>query len=107
MLTKRTAAQRVKDFAAEIKESGLELRKVILFGSYASGKPHEWSDIDVALVADEFTGDGFRDAGLFSRINNKKSYIPIEARTFPTDYFKKGDPFIDEIRRTGIEIKLD
>ena len=107
MLTKNAAAKKVKNFAREVKESGVRLRKVFLFGSYASGKPHSWSDIDVALVADEFTGDGFKDAGLFSRINNKKPYILIEAKTFPTAYFKKGDPFISEILKTGLEISIE
>lgn len=107
MLTKRTAIERVKNFANDVKASGLHLRKVILFGSYAADRQHQWSDIDIALVADEFTGNGFDDANYFVRINNKKPYILIEAKTYPTGYFKKGDPFIDEIKRTGIEIKLD
>ena len=107
MLTKRIAIERVKNFAGEIKQTGVHLRHVILFGSYAQNKQHKWSDVDVALVADEFTGIGFNDADFFARINNKKNYIIIEPRTYPTSYFKKGDPFIDEIKRTGIEIKLD
>lgn len=106
MLTKKSAIETVKNFAREVKESGVHLYKVILFGSYAFGKPHKWSDIDVVLVADEFTGTGFDDAAYFARINNKKPYIRIEAKTFPTPYFKKGDPFIDEIKKTGIEIDV-
>ena len=106
MLTQKTAIERVKGFALEIKRSGVHLTKVILYGSYASGKPHRWSDIDVALVADEFTGNGFDDSAYFARINNKKPYLLIDAKTFPADYFKKGDPFIEEIERTGVEIKV-
>ena len=106
MLTKKTAIERVKNFALELKAGGLRLRKVILFGSYTRNRQHEWSDIDVALVADEFTGIGFDDAKFFSSVNIKKPYILIEAKTYPTGYFKKGDPFIDEIKRTGIEIKV-
>jgi len=106
MLTKRTAIERVKEFAGEVKASGLHVRKVFLYGSYAMNRQHKWSDIDVALVADEFTGIGFDDSAYFARINNKKPYISIEVKTFPPDYFKKGDPFIDEIIKTGIEIKV-
>jgi uncharacterized protein len=107
MLTKRTAINRVKQFAREIQSNGLHLHKVILFGSYAANKQGEWSDIDVALVADEFTGMGYYDRAYFSRINTKKPYIIIETKTFPPSYFKKGDPFIDEIKHTGIEINID
>ena len=28
----------------------------------------------------------------------------IEAKTYQTDYFRKGDPFTDEIQKTGILI---
>lgn len=107
MLTQKTAIDRVTKFAHEVKKTGLHLRKVILFGSYATNKQHKWSDIDVALVADEFCGVGFIDIDHFVRISIKKPYILIEPKTYPTSYFKKGDAFIDEIKRTGIEIKLD
>ncbi len=107
MLTRKTAIERVRNFAIELKSGGLHLRSVILFGSYAYNKQTEWSDIDVAIVADEFTGDGFNDARYFARINNKKPYILIETSTYSTNSFKKGDPFIEEIKRTGIPIKLD
>ncbi len=106
MLNQKSAIERVKNFASEVMQSGVKLNRVILYGSYANGKPHTWSDIDVALVADEFTGHGFDDTAYFARINNKKPYLLIEAKTFPTAYFKNGDPFIDEIKRTGIAIEI-
>lgn len=107
MLTQRTAIERVKNFAREVKATGLHLRRVILFGSYARNKPHKWSDIDVVLVADEFTGIGFNDADYFARINNKKQYIIIEAKTYSLSHLEKGDdPFLDEIMQTGIEVKI-
>jgi hypothetical protein len=39
---------------------------------------------DVGPVEDEFIGTGFDNAAYFGRINNKKPYILIEAKTFPT-----------------------
>ncbi len=30
------------------------IKKPILFGSYANGKPHKWSDIDISLVSPDF-----------------------------------------------------
>jgi len=106
MLTRNAAIKTVKDYAKEINEVGVNLRKVILFGSFAKGTQHEWSDIDVALVADDFTGVGILDTPRFSRINLQKPYIRIEPITYPTDYFQESDPFIEEIKKTGIEITL-
>jgi len=106
MLTRNSAIIRVRNYAKEIKKQGVDLRKVILYGSFAKGTQHKWSDIDVALVADDFSGVGILDIPRFSRLNLKKPYIRIEPRTYPTDYFNEGDPFIEEIKNTGIEIML-
>jgi len=104
MLTRNAAIKTVRNYAEEINKQGVNLRKVILYGSFAKGTQHEWSDIDVALVADDFTGVGILDTPRFSRINLQTPYIRIEPKTYPTDYFQESDPFIEEIKNTGIEI---
>ena len=104
MLDRDVAIGIVHDYAREIQSRGVNLRNVILYGSFAKGTQHEWSDIDVALVADEFTGFAFDDCDLFPYVGIKKPYIRIEAKTYPTDYFQESDPFIEEIKNTGIEI---
>jgi predicted nucleotidyltransferase len=104
MLARSAAIKTVRNYAKEINEHGVNLRRVILFGSYARGTQHEWSDIDVALVADDFTGVGFLDRQRFSAIGIKTPYYIIEPKTYPTDYFAESDPFIEEIKKTGIEI---
>jgi predicted nucleotidyltransferase len=102
MVTQQAVIEEVKEFAKEIKALGLHLRKVYLFGSFAQNQQQEYSDIDVALVADEFVGIGFDDIDLFGKALIK--HILIQPKTYPTAYFEKGDPFIDEIKRTGIVI---
>ena len=104
MLNRDAVIEIVRNYAQDIKLQGVNLRTVILYGSFAKGTQHEWSDIDVALVADEFTGLYFNDSNLFSFITIKKPYIRIEAKTYPTEYFNHGDPFINEIIKTGIRI---
>ena len=104
MLTRNDAIEIVRNYAHDVESRGVNLRTVILYGSFAKGTQHEWSDIDVALVADEFTGFTFNDKKLFPYVGIKKPYIRIESKTYPTDYFKDGDPFIEEIKKTGIKI---
>jgi len=104
MLTQNAAIEIVGNYAREVEAHGVHLSAVIMYGSFAKGTQHEWSDIDVALVADEFTGVGFIDKKLFPYIGIKKPYIRIETNTYPTEYFQKGDPFIEEIKKTGIVI---
>ena len=104
MLTQDAVIETVRNYARDIEAKGVHLRTVILYGSFAKGTQHEWSDIDVALVADEFTGLTFNDCKLYSGLGIRKPYIRIEEKTYPTDYFQEGDPFINEIKKTGIKI---
>jgi hypothetical protein len=104
MLDRNAAIGIVRNYARDIETHGVHLRTVILYGSFARGTQHEWSDIDVALVADEFTGLP-EDHNLFPYMGGiRKPYTLIEAKTYPTDYFQQGDPFIEEIIKTGIKI---
>ena len=104
MLDRNVVIETVRNYAHDIETCGVNLRTVILYGSFAKGTQHEWSDIDVALVADEFTGFAFNDHDLFPYIGIKKPYIRIETKTYPTDYWRQGDPFINEIKKDGIVI---
>ena len=105
MLTREDVITKIHSFIDEITLGGLRLDRVILFGSYAKNQQRECSDIDVMLVSDMFTGVGFIDRKLFSKINIKKEFMDIETKTYPSKYFEQGDPFIDEILKTGIEVK--
>ena len=54
-----------KDFALELVRRYKEIiaphfdseMKVMMFGSYANGHPHEWSDIDVAVIVPKVNKD--------------------------------------------------
>jgi len=104
-LTKKTAINTVNAFIVACGRSNITFKKVILFGSVASGNNSKYSDIDVALVSDVFTGNPFADWHLLSPANIK--FSNIEPHPFTTDYFEKGDPFVDEIKRTGITIQAE
>ena len=94
----------VRRFAEEVKNQGVQLRRVILFGSHATGQAREWSDVDIALVADDFIGVSFEDIKRFIDVTIQKPYFQFEFHTFNTTDFEKGDPFVDEIKRTGIAV---
>lgn len=107
MLSRENTIKLVQSFAREIKGTGINLKKVYLYGSYAKNEQKEFSDIDVAIIADEFTGFGFEDIKYFVNIHLKKNYYLIQPKTYPPEYFEKGDPFIDEIKKTGIGIDFE
>jgi len=93
----------LKDFASQIHLCGVDLKRVILYGSYAKNKQTKYSDIDVALVADEFSGVPSEDVKLFLKAMRK--HYMVQAQTYNTkDFTPENDPFVEEILRTGIEI---
>ncbi|MEO5569422.1 MAG: nucleotidyltransferase domain-containing protein [Bacteroidia bacterium] len=104
MVTQQSAIKTVNAFINEVKAEGVQLKKVILFGSIARNQQQEYSDIDVALISDQFVGVGFVDIPLF--IKALRNHFIIQPKTFSSMDFEEGDAFTDEIKRTGIEIKV-
>lgn len=102
MLTKESAISTINEFISACNQKNITFNKVILFGSVANGKSTENSDIDLALVSEQFSGNPFSDWHLLSPINIK--FSEIEPHPFTLQYFEESDPFIEEIKRTGIEI---
>ncbi|MFH1664919.1 MAG: nucleotidyltransferase domain-containing protein [Candidatus Omnitrophota bacterium] len=44
----------IRDFAASLKLKGIKVNRLILYGSYAAGKPGRDSDIDIAVISSSF-----------------------------------------------------
>lgn len=84
------------------KDHNFNLQKAILFGSFAKNAQHEYSDIDLALWSDDFSGVSFLDYKLFTVIKfQNKAFSDIECHTFS---FAQPNPFENEILKTGILI---
>ncbi len=81
----------------------ISIKGVYLFGSYAKGNAHKYSDIDLALVSDNFEGSRFFDK---KRINEflVKTTTDFEIHPYKTEESTEDDPFVAEILRTGIKI---
>jgi predicted nucleotidyltransferase len=102
MVDRTAAIGMVKDFVIQCKHQNVSFDKVILFGSVLNNTANEDSDIDVLLVSDQFGLNKWENLGLIARVNKK--FYQIEPHTFPTSYYLKGDPFLDEIKKNGLEI---
>ena len=93
----------IDNYLASLKENNIPIKQAILFGSYARGNYHEWSDIDLALVSDIFEGNRIDDRGKIRRITLRVS-SDIEVLPYPPEDFNSDDPFVKEIMETGIRI---
>lgn len=78
-----------------------DLDKVYLYGSYAKNTNKTDSDIDVAIIVNQLTGDYFSTTPILWKLRRQ-----IDDRIEPILLEKGNDKsgFIDEIQRYGIEI---
>jgi len=77
--------------------------KAYIFGSSARGKRHKWSDIDLAIVSPDFSGDKFEDSKIFFPIILQVNRS-IEVHPFRPEEFTPDNPFVEEILKTGIRV---
>jgi predicted nucleotidyltransferase len=69
MVTKETAIETAKLFIKDCISNGLTFHKVLLFGSAAKDETHDWSDIDLLMISDQFGENIFENLKLYSKIN--------------------------------------
>ena len=98
MVTTKTLESRIQGLAKDLKTAGFAPSKIMLFGSYVSGKANELSDIDVAVWAKGFSGTRVLDIEKIASIVSK--YPMIEVHTFSSDD-NSINPFTEEILKTG------
>jgi predicted nucleotidyltransferase len=75
-----------------------------LFGSYATGKANQWSDIDVAIISDKLKKDWNKNEDVLWKYT-----IGVDSRIEPIgftvkDFQDECDPMVYEIKKTGIKI---
>lgn len=93
--------KKVKSYKALLKDY-FDIDSVYLYGSYTQGSAHEDSDIDVAIIVNHLSGDYFSTIPLAWKLRSK-----IDNRIEPIIFEKEKDEsgFLDEILKTGVEIK--
>lgn len=96
----------VKEYGEFLKKSGIKVDSLIVYGSHAKGNVKPWSDIDVCVVSSRFGKDWWREESLVTR-KTVEINPAIEAVTYsPKDLAEKYDPLADQIRKTGIKVKI-
>ena len=100
---KSSIRKAIKNYIEALRNHGIPVNEVILFGSCVRGAIKEESDIDVAIVSNAFSGDRFEDrrriVPLRRGIDNRIEPIPLTPEAFAS-----GGNLIDEIKKTGIRI---
>ncbi len=87
-----------------LKEKGIDISKVILFGSHAKGMAKPDSDIDLAIVSSQFGINNWKEMVLLRKIALEID-SHIEPLPFsPKDIEDRYSTLSDEIRKYGVEL---
>ena len=91
----------VKRYVAAVSEK-FDIEAVYLFGSYAKGTNHENSDIDIAIVVKSEVNS----FDLMVEMMFLTQYIDLRIEPHPIklEDFESGNPFVDEIKNTGLKV---
>jgi len=81
-----------------------DIRRVILFGSYAKGTYTNDSDIDLAIIMNNVTDRIDIQAELMKL--RRKVDLRIEPHPFDYSDFNHNDPMVDEILKYGINLEV-
>src|SRR4030042_5057928 len=99
---RREIKEIVIQFARRLGELGVEVSQIILYGSYAKGKPKDYSDIDIAVVSPTFEKlDIFKRQEILS-IAHHGFDEPIEPIGLTPDQIKERKGLVREILVTGV-----
>lgn len=100
-----TIKSALSDYVANLSQD-INIRAAVLFGSYATGRWHQDSDIDLAIFSDDFAKMDRVEALTFLLNKATPYHLDIQPLAYDNDDFEheSDNPFIHEIMTTGIKI---
>lgn len=93
----------VREYIQLLRKNNIRVDRAILFGSYASGKAREDSDIDVAIISPDLGRDRIEEMVVLKKLAEQVDY-DLSPRPYSMDQYrnaKRGDFLHDEIIRKG------
>ena len=104
-MAKREVIEIIKRYGERLKEQGINFQKIILFGSYAANAENRDSDIDIAVVSQDFGKDRFKERVMLTKIafyvDARIEPHPVNLKEFTGNSWQT---IIHEIKSKGIEV---
>ena len=103
-MAKKAIIHVVKKYIEYLQKNGIKIESVVIFGSYANNTARNDSDIDILVISKSFGKNRVKEGqDLF------KCTRFVDARIEPIpvskiEYEKGDNPFINEIKKYGIEV---
>ncbi|MDO8724147.1 MAG: nucleotidyltransferase domain-containing protein [Syntrophales bacterium] len=99
----RKEAYRKARAYVDLAKAVIPFKKAVLLGSYVSGTPEEYSDIDIGLFVDSLADGEYWDKVVYLQSLTRKVDVRIEPHLFIRGEDKSG--FGEEVEKTGIVIE--
>ena len=101
--TREQVIQKVRRVLESLDSDGVTIAAAYLYGSQAVGASNESSDIDVAIVSNDLSGNRLED---WCRLNRVATRIDVrmEVIGFRPERFRDEDPLAWEIKAKGIRL---
>lgn len=98
----------VKQYLQTVEKQGIPIRFGVIYGSYARGTPHQWSDVDLLVVSPRYDGKRTRDDvnmlwRIAGRTDSRIEPIPVGERQYAED---DSSAIIEIARREGQVVSL-
>lgn len=103
MVRRKDIESEINGYLKSLSDLGFPFQKAILFGSYAKGNPHKYSDIDLAVWSSKFTEPYFSIIEKVAPL--RRTFKNIELHPFALEDNSENNPFIKEIENTGLLIE--
>jgi predicted nucleotidyltransferase len=101
--SRTTALETIQRFLAEANKK-IGIKKVVLYGSVAKGRSRRWSDIDIAVISDNFTGMSHKERlTMLKKIAWDAGTTEIDALGYTEKEFSVDSPLdlVSEIKEYG------
>ncbi len=102
----KTTVSEVIEFLEEcMKQQGITVSKIVLFGSLAKGDADEESDVDVAIISNDFKGKGiFQRAQMTKEPEIKtirKFMVPLDIVTLTPEEYENETSLVAAYAKEG------
>ncbi len=101
---KRDIKKIVLEYRLKVKNSGIPIDRIFVFGSHARGNARKDSDIDVCVVSPKLGKNEVAEIGKLNflrwKIDNRIEPHPVSSK----DFKSTATPLIFEIKKYGVEV---
>jgi len=104
-MAKSAVADVVRFLEQCLTEGGLNISKIILFGSQAEGRETEDSDIDIVIISEDFRGRDIFERAMLTKAAEiktiRKFMVPFDIITLTPEEFESETSLIAEYAKNG------